>query len=126
MKSSCHSVIPFLPFILSHFGLQSPELDPIPLQQLTQMNSSSTEFSQLLTTNELLCPVIAHLHGPRRKHSLSFVEKVCLLIRCLVIDVLLLRSLAPAGMGLRSRCLAMGLYVTLLTKNLTENEVISH
>jgi hypothetical protein len=29
MKSSCHSLIPFLPFILSHLGLPPPDLDPI-------------------------------------------------------------------------------------------------
>jgi hypothetical protein len=33
------------------------------------------------------------LHGPRREHSLCFKED-CLLIRCLVMDVLLLASLA--------------------------------
>jgi hypothetical protein len=29
MKSSCHSLIPFLPFLLNHLRLPSPELDPI-------------------------------------------------------------------------------------------------
>jgi hypothetical protein len=36
-----------------------------------------------------------------------------MVIRCIVIDVLLLRVLAPAGMCLPSRCLSMGLYVTI-------------
>jgi hypothetical protein len=30
MKSSCHSLIPFLSFPFNHLGLPSPELDPIP------------------------------------------------------------------------------------------------
>jgi hypothetical protein len=35
-------------------------------------------------------------------------------MRCLATDVLLLRALARAGMGLPSRCLEMGLYVKIL------------
>jgi hypothetical protein len=30
-KSSLHSLIAFLPFLLNHFRLPSPELDPIPI-----------------------------------------------------------------------------------------------
>jgi hypothetical protein len=47
------------------------------------------------------------------ENSLSTVEKACLVIRCLAMDVLILRSYASVGMCLRSRCLAMGLYVTM-------------
>jgi hypothetical protein len=50
---------------------------------------------------------------PRRNHSLSIVEKVCLLIRCLAMDVLL-RAYASAGMCLPSRCLTMSVYLTSL------------
>jgi hypothetical protein len=76
--------------------------------------NSSTELPQLLTTNsnDLLRPFISPRHGPCRKHSLSVVEKACLLIRCVAMDVMLLRVLAPARMCLPSRCLAIGLYVT--------------
>jgi hypothetical protein len=104
MKSSFQSLIPFLPFLLN-----SP-------QQLTQINSSSTELSQLLITtlsNDLLWPLIIYRHGPRRKHSLCIVEKACLLIHCLAMDVLLLRAYASAEMCLPSRCLAMGLYIKI-------------
>jgi hypothetical protein len=31
MKSSFHSLIPSLPFLLNHLRLPSPELDPIPI-----------------------------------------------------------------------------------------------
>jgi hypothetical protein len=48
-----------------------------------------------------------------RKYSLYVVEKAFLLIRCQVMDVLLLRAYASAGMCLPSRCLAMSLYVTI-------------
>jgi hypothetical protein len=48
------------------------------------------------------------------KHGLSIVEKACLLIRCSAMNVLLLHACASAGMCLQSRCLAMGLYVTIL------------
>jgi hypothetical protein len=113
MKSSLHSLLPFLSFLLHHLRLPSPELDQF-LGKLTQMSSSSTELSQLLITtnsNDFLRPFETHRHGPRRKHCLFIVEKTCLLIRCLAKDVML-RVLATAGMCLPSRCLAMGLYVT--------------
>jgi hypothetical protein len=87
--------------------------------QLTQMNLSSAELSQRLTTtnsNDLLCPFITSQHGPRSKYSLSIVEKTCLLIRCLAMDVLLLCAYASAGMCLPNRSLAMGLYVTIHLK----------
>jgi hypothetical protein len=80
------------------------------------MHSSSTELSQLLTTTNSndLCPFITPRHGQRRNHRLSTVEKACLLICCLAMEVLFLRAYASAGICLPSRCLAMGLYVTLL------------
>jgi hypothetical protein len=43
------------------------------------------------------------------------VFSVCLLIRCLTIDTLFLRPLAPARMCLLNRCLAMDLYFTILS-----------
>jgi hypothetical protein len=36
-------------------------------------------------------------HGQRRKHRLSSIEKACLLIRCLAVDVLLLCPLVSSG-----------------------------
>jgi hypothetical protein len=43
------------------------------------------------------------------EYTASIVKEACLLIRCLVIDVLLLRASACAGMCLSSRCQAMGI-----------------
>jgi hypothetical protein len=40
-----------LPFLLSHVRLPTPELEPNSWH-LTQINFSSTEFSQLLTTTD--------------------------------------------------------------------------
>jgi hypothetical protein len=97
MKCSFHSLIHFLPFLLNHLRLPSPELDSI-------LDNSP---------NDLLRPFITPRHGTRRKHSLSIVEKASLPIRCLVMNVLLLRAYESAGMCLPSPCLAMGLYVTI-------------
>jgi hypothetical protein len=43
----------------------------------------------------------------------SIVKEACLLIRCLAVDVLMLRTFASAGMCLPSRCLEMGIHVTI-------------
>jgi hypothetical protein len=45
----------------------------------------------------------------------SVVKEAYLLIHFLAMDVLFLRMLAPSGFCLPSRCLAMGLYVTIQT-----------
>jgi hypothetical protein len=50
--------------------------------------------------------------APRKAPS-SIVKKVCLLTRCLAIDILLLSEFACAGVSLPSRCLAMGIHVTI-------------
>jgi hypothetical protein len=73
---------------------------------------NSTQFSKT-HSNDLLFPFITPRHGRRRKHSLSVVEKACLLIRCLAMDILLLRVYTSAVMCLPSLCIAMGIYVTL-------------
>jgi hypothetical protein len=94
-----------MPFLLGHLGLPPPELDPT--RTILQLNSLTTN------SNDPPCPFTTPRHGPRRKHYLSIVEETCLLLRCLAIDVLLLRASASAGMCLPSRCLAMALYVTI-------------
>jgi hypothetical protein len=49
----------------------------------------------------------------QEENTASIFKEACLLVRCLAMGVLLLRVLAPARMCLPSRCLAIGLYVTL-------------
>jgi hypothetical protein len=118
MKSSWHSLIPFLPFPA---GVSS--------EGLTQFNSSAPEFtswqagvpkinSSLLDYCSILLYAAEHffittLHGPHAENTASIVKKEYLLIRCLEMDVLLLRTCASAGMCLPSRCLAMGIHVII-------------
>jgi hypothetical protein len=92
-SSSFHSLIPFLQFLLNHLGLPS---------------QNSIQFVKMTTSNDLICPFITSRHGPHGKHHLYFVEKTCLLIHCLAINILLLHTLARARMCLPSRCVAMG------------------
>jgi hypothetical protein len=75
MKYSCQSLISFFSINFDcHF--QNP-----------------THFL-ITSSNDLLYPFITLRQGPLRKHSLSIVEKACLLIRCLGMDILLLRAYA--------------------------------
>jgi hypothetical protein len=50
MKSSVHRLFPFLPFILNHLGLPSPELDPVLFRQL--LYTPSTLLRLLLRSAE--------------------------------------------------------------------------
>jgi hypothetical protein len=98
MKSSFHRLIPFLSFLLDHLRLPSPELNPI------------------LDSNNFKRPSLS-LYNPSarttQKTQLSIIDEACLLIPCLAVDVLLLLAYASSGMCLPSRCLAMGLFVTI-------------
>jgi hypothetical protein len=84
--------------------------------QLTQVNSFSTELSQLLRTN---CSFgtsryIASWRTPRKTSSSMSRVIIGVFINPLPNSRrLLLRALAPAGMCLTCRCLAMGLYVAI-------------
>jgi hypothetical protein len=99
MKSSCHSLIPFLPFLLNHITLPSPELGPI------LDNSNFTAHS----TTEHFFVTTSHA-----ENTASIVKEACLLIRCLAMDILLLRAFASARMCLPSPCLAIGRHATIL------------
>jgi hypothetical protein len=98
MKSFCHSLIPFLPYLLNHHRLPSSELDPY-------LNRNYYQRPPLL----LLYP----FGTGHTENSLCTFEKARLLIRYIATDVLL-RALAP-GIFLASRCLAMGIHVTILS-----------
>jgi hypothetical protein len=91
------------------------------------MNSSSTELTQLLTaTNSSLgiSRYIASGRTPRKTRS--SVVPYCFRRVHLSVDVLLLRALAPTGMCLARRCLAMDLYITIYTRlhGLTCNKTV--
>jgi hypothetical protein len=74
MKSSFRRLIPSLPFLLNHLGLPSPELYQI-LDSYSQVNASSTELSQLLTTINCFLGTYCYIATPKtiwgnRKHLL--------------------------------------------------------
>jgi hypothetical protein len=89
MKSSFHSLIPFLPLFCS---CQFRRLDSIQFlcSQAHILAGWSPETRLFISLYAAENFFVTTLHGPRRK-QLSIVEKACLLIRCL----------------------AMGLYVTI-------------
>jgi hypothetical protein len=98
---SLHRLIPFLPFLLSHVRLSSPELDPV-------------LFRLLFGTPSHLLTVLFYNPSawtPRKTLS-SIVKEACLQLRYLAMDDLLLSAFV-ARMCLRSRCLAMGIHVTI-------------
>jgi hypothetical protein len=78
-KSSLHRLIPFLQFAVT----------------LDCHSQTSTQFSTASNLKVILCPCIIPRHGPRRKHSLSVVVNVFLLIHCITMIILLLRSWDP-------------------------------
>jgi hypothetical protein len=90
------------------------------LEKSTQFNAKliaqQAGVSKLDSTRLPFCYaehfLITTLHRPT-ENTAPIVKEVCLLIRCLAIDVLLFSEFACAGMCLPSRCLAMGIHVTL-------------
>jgi hypothetical protein len=115
MKSSFHNLIPFLPLFCNCQFRRLESIQFLYYQNyiLSGWRLKTRVYSITADSNNLLCPYITPHHGPRRKHSLSIVEKACSLIRCLAIDVLLLPAYACTGMCLSSHCLIMGLYITV-------------
>jgi hypothetical protein len=104
MKSSFHSLIPFLPLFCN---CQFRRLDSIQFQaHIPACWRSKTR----LFTYFLSCSMSK---SRTKQKTASIVKEACLLMRCLAIDVLLFRALACAGVRLPSRCLAMGIYVTV-------------
>jgi hypothetical protein len=110
VKSSWHSLIPFLLFLLNHLRLLSPELEPVPFRLLFRTACYSASTSPVL-------PNTSYNHFARtpRKTPFSVVQNACLLVRYLAMDVLLFLGAYVAGMSLPPRCLAMGIHVTILS-----------
>jgi hypothetical protein len=111
LKSSLHSLIPSLPFlsITLDCHLQNST------QFLTTINSNQLFFSYTLSVSDSNQPLpwnfpLYSLEADPTENIVFYCPilfEACLLIRCLAVDVLLLRALVPAGMCLPSRCLAM-------------------
>jgi hypothetical protein len=103
-KCSFHSLIPFLPLFCSC--------------QFRRLVLTTVLYSYLVTTpSHLICPFITPPHGPHRKHSLYFYGGVftCPLpsngrpsVACLLFP----------GMRLPSRCIAMGIHVTISIRDM--------
>jgi hypothetical protein len=109
MKSSFHSLTPFL---LLFCSCQFRRLDSIKF--LISRQAGVPNLHSLLPTSVLCCLTlfITTLHGPRRKHNLSTVDKAYLQRRCIATEVtaLLLEYLLPHGMCLGGRWLEMNVY----------------
>jgi hypothetical protein len=118
MKSSLHSLIHFLPFILNHSRLPSPELDPILFLNSTTslhdycslllLSVSTLVYSAYSASTLLPCRtlLITTLHGPRGKTVFiaPLLSNGCpSVVACACV----------AGMWLPTRCLAMGIQVTI-------------
>jgi hypothetical protein len=120
VKSSFHSLIPLLPLFCS---CQFRRLDSIQFQAhfpagwRPETQPFTLNYCSILGRIFRLCPFITPLHGPRGIQSLYSCRSLfpCC---CLAIDVLLFPALARAGRCLPSRCLAMGLHVTILRHKL--------
>jgi hypothetical protein len=92
-----------------------------PTKFLTTTLSNELFFNWTLSTcdNQLLpwnFPLYSLVANPTENTVICcpVLLWACFLIRCLAIDILLLRALVPAGMCIPSCCLAMDLYVTYL------------
>jgi hypothetical protein len=123
MKSSCHSLVPFLPLFCS---CQFQRLDSIQLQapKLISWQAGILKLDSSPSTTVLysycfshysrdLCPFITNRYKPHRKHPRN-VKEVCLLVHYVAMDVLLSLTHA-AGMCLLSRCLVMGIHATIFS-----------
>jgi hypothetical protein len=110
MKSSCHSLTSFLHFFCS---CQFRRVDSIQFQAHIP-TGWHLEVRFFSTTTVLFCRTFPYNHFARTPRKTdSIVKETCLLIRCQAIDVLLLCEFACAGRCLPSRCLAMGIHVTI-------------
>jgi hypothetical protein len=111
VKTSWHSLIPFLSFLLNHLRLPSPELDPVPFRLLFFCT-----FCYSASTSPLL-PKTSYDHfawTPRKTQS-SVVQNTCLFVRYLAMDGFLFLGVCVAGMRLPARCQEMDIHVTVLS-----------
>jgi hypothetical protein len=100
MKSSSHCLIPFLPFLLNHLRLPSPELDLIPFRLLSYIPCYSVSTT---------------LHGPHGKRRLLLSRmRVYWSVSQHWTSYFFFREFASAEMCLPTRCLPVGIYVKIL------------
>jgi hypothetical protein len=97
MKSSLHSLIHFLPSLLSHLQVRSPELDPI------LDNSLRRPFSSLYNPSALTTQKTLPLYCLEGLFTDPLPGNGCLIIA----------GVRFSGNNLPSRCLVVGLYGTI-------------
>jgi hypothetical protein len=114
MKSSIHSLIPFLPLFCS---CQSRRLDSIkfpcfqahiPVGCRPETRLLTLDYCSMLPNTSLYPLCTDHI-----ENTASIVKEVYLLIRSLAV-LLLLCAFACAGMCLPSRCLAIGIHIAII------------
>jgi hypothetical protein len=90
MKSSCYSLIPFLPFLLSHLGPPSPELDPTLF--LLDYFTTTVLYSIYSASTSTVLTKTSYNHFARtsRKTPSSVVQNAWLLVHYLAMDCLCL------------------------------------
>jgi hypothetical protein len=113
MESSCHNLIPFLGLILQ-LTIPKTQLNSIPSPYRGRLASRSSilhfrlGYSAHITQCDLLCSFINPL-------PFSIIKEACLQFCCLPIDAQLLNAFV-ARMCLPSRCLTMGIHITILIR----------
>jgi hypothetical protein len=117
MKCSCHSLILSCHYSAAANSEDSTEFNssaPKLISRQAGVSKLDSPLSSLLCTT-LCCRTLLYNHFTRtsRKTPSYIVKEACLLTRCLAMDALLLRAYAFVGMCSPSRCLAMGLRVTI-------------
>jgi hypothetical protein len=126
MKSSFHRRIPFLALIL-RLPIPKTRLHSIPLLSGSYPGRLASRSSTLHFRLHYCtifgrvfwrCPFITPRHGPHRKHSLYCWQGV-FTGPLPLIDVQLSRTFACSAMCLPSRCLAMGIHVTIFKEIMT-------
>jgi hypothetical protein len=108
VKCSCQNLIPFLPFFSVTFDCH--------LQNSTEFSSDyCSVLPATLSCSTPVLPEASYNHFARtpRKTPSSVVQNACLLVRYIAVDVLLLLSACVAEMFLPTRCLAVGIHVTI-------------
>jgi hypothetical protein len=105
MKTSWHSLIPFLPFLLKSSSSAIPRTRP---------NSIPSRLLLCLYSPALPNTFYNHSAWTPWKTPSSTVKNSCLLVRYLAMDVLILSRERVVGMCLPTRCLTMGIHVTIL------------
>jgi hypothetical protein len=111
MKPSCHRLILFLP-LFCNCQFQRLDSTQFLCSQLISRQAGVPKLdSSLLFYSALCCRTLLYYHFARttQKTQPLFLMRC----RCLAMYVLLLLSLAPAGMCSPSHCLVTGLYVTI-------------